>query len=166
MRTPTESESSQGLDDSSDLPALPISGASLSDDDFKTYRKDYVPKIRDITIPLPKRHKSLIGHRKEIDFYSSNLNLTRKPCNLYELRICKKLSNFIDHVYNLTKIYHTSSKSDRFIYKQTLNFALRLNVRSCLEFNKPLEKPRIYSPNLPFWLYRGITRALARKPMV
>lgn len=113
-----------------------------------------------VSFSIPGRHKSLIGRSYLRDQVTMSLELARQPCDLYELRMCRKLSRFCDYIVDIADSYRIPSTPGRKHIRNLLNTVLRLPIRQVLDhWSDPV--PR-YSPNLPIWLYRRIIKSLSK----
>lgn len=140
------------------------SGLSLSDSS-PSPRKPKKKKISDLSFPMPKasvrlpnRHRSLIGHREERDFLASKLELSRKPCNLYELRRCRRMLYYCEQICDLCKKYCDPFFPFRDNLRGILNSVKLLPVRQLLDL---VQYPyKCYSPLLPAWLNRILIKSI------
>jgi len=153
-KTITESISS-GDNSSEEELSLPTPSCSEEETQSRSRRKRTKPQA---PIRLPNRHRSLIGHQDERLFLKKSLNLFRLPCNLVELRFCRKMWKLCCEVSDLAAAYSNIYNKYRGCLKDFLNQVLRIPIRSLLD-TKSI-KYECYSPNLPVWLYRKIIKAL------
>lgn len=172
LRTPEDSvnpSESEYASNTYSSDSLSVGSLSLSDEEVnQRLRRHRVNKNKssvritkpkkDVVIKLPSRHKSLIGHKKEMGFLKRKLQLSRTPCNLHELRRCKSILNFCNYVVTECKIYMDLTSPHRRLVRDFLNMVLTLPIKNL--FGAKPQKD-LYSPNLPSWLYRWIIKSLS-----
>jgi hypothetical protein len=137
------------------------SGLSSSGEGQSIKVKDSVPKYRKpkvLCISVPNRHKSLIGRQMDRVQVSKELELSRYPCNLNELRRCRKVVNFCHYVAEQCSKYSDPFFPHRREARNFLNYVKELPIRKLLDLVE--YKFECYSPNLPVWLFRRINKSL------
>lgn len=112
-----------------------------------------------VSYSIPGRHKSLIGRSDLRNQVTMSLELARPPCNLYEIRMCRKLLRFCNRIAEIALSYRVPSTSGRRHIRNLLNSVLKIPIRQVLDHWS--DSIPNYSPNLPIWLYRNIIRSLS-----
>jgi hypothetical protein len=100
----------------------------------------------------------LIGWGRERDRVTKLLELSRKPSNLNELRVCRRVLSFCNYVSGVCAKYSDPFSPHR---RQTRNFLNRVKnfqIRNILDL-RPIPY-KGFAPYLPIWLHRKIYRSL------
>jgi hypothetical protein len=150
-------EENLGLTESSSLSVEPLSLSEEEREPKKSSTRTQATRYDRVLTRLPNRHKSLIGHQAEREFLTGILSLSRLPCNLAELRRCRRVYWFTQYIVYKCKQYRDPSFIERRPLRSLLNIVLRLPIKSLLDVERI---KRDYSPNLPNWLFRIVTTSL------
>ena len=138
---------------------LSLPTPSYSEEESQTTKTLYKAKKRpEVSLRVPNRHRSLIGRSEERVQLMKSLELSRLPCNLQEIRQCRKMLKICYEISDLAVAYTDPFNTRRRCLRDFLNKVLKIPIRRILDLKTyPYEG---YSPNLPVWLYRRVIKSL------